>query len=69
MGMRERLARLEQRKNPGLGLPELVTVPASGPERERVLAQIDRQRKRGHNSLAVPEGVDPLEILADALAP
>ena len=69
MKLSERLRRLEQRRTPEGMLPLVIEVPSGFAEREKVLADVDRRRRRGENLLVVLPGDDPMAILADAIGP
>ncbi|MBS0495800.1 MAG: hypothetical protein JSS31_18040, partial [Proteobacteria bacterium] len=63
--LENRIAALEQRVKPASGLlPTIIIVPADGPDRAQVLADIEQRRARGENVIAVGEGEDSLAVRA-----
>lgn len=65
MKLSDRIRAMEQRRTPEGMLPVIVRVPADEPERQRVLADVERRRKRGEHVLAVHRADDPMVQLCD----
>ncbi len=65
----DRLAKIERRRVVPGRLPTIFVVPADGPDRAQVLADVARRRARGQNILAIGEQDDPLAALVEVFAP
>ena len=65
----DRLTKIERRRVVPGRLPTIFVVPADGPERAQVLADVARRRARGENILAIGEQDDPLGELVEVFAP
>lgn len=65
----DRLTKIERRRVVPGRLPTIFVVPADGPERAQVLADVARRRAKGQNILAIGEQDDPLAALVEVFAP